>query len=124
MFSGVAEQLAAEFPRQQDGAGLALEGDFRFPGFGRFNGYVAHLADPDAGGAEGFQMMEKALLPASFRRFQKAAVVLFGQFPARVAEGLFLDAQEFRMDVPAHAAEKGVDCRQHGIDGGWVAALR
>lgn len=124
VFFGVAEQLAAEFPRQQDCTGLAFKGDFRFPGFGRFNGDILHFTDPDASGVDRFQKERKAILPEPFRCFQKTAAVLFGQLPARVAESFSLDTQEFRMETPAHEAEKGVGCRQHGIDGGWVAALR
>ena len=106
---GVAQQFAAELSRQEDGAGLALEGDLRFPGPGRLGGDIPHLADPDAGGTDGFQQEGKAFLFEFPGGFQKAEVVGPRQFPPWVAEDLFLDPQEADADVFISMHHNSVD---------------
>ena len=50
----IAQQLAAELPRQQDDTYLALERYLGPAPFRRLHGDIAHLADSDAGGADCF----------------------------------------------------------------------
>ena len=50
---GVFQQLAAQLAGDEDGADLAFQGDLRPARSGRLHGNILHLADPDAGGADG-----------------------------------------------------------------------
>ena len=62
------EQLAAEFPRQQDHADFAFEGDFGLALPHGFHCDIADFADPDAGGADGFHQEREGAVARGLRR--------------------------------------------------------
>ena len=94
LFFGVLQQLPAQLARQQDGADFALQAHLRPAPPGRLHGEVAHLAHPDAGGADGLQQQGQPLPAQGPGRVQQAAVLRPRQLPAGVPEQLALDAVE------------------------------
>ena len=96
---GIFEQLAAEFPRQQDHADFAFEGDFGLALPHGFHCDIADFADPDAGGPDGLHQQAQPLPAQTASRVQQALIIGFCQLPAGIPEQPPLDFQEFHPAV-------------------------
>lgn len=75
---GELEQLAAEFDRQQNGADFAFERNFCFAVLRGLNRDLLHLADADAGGADGLHQEREGAVARGLRRSDQPLV-----FPSR-----------------------------------------
>ena len=65
---GELEQLAAKLGRQQNGTDFTFQSNFGLAVFRRFDGDIPHLADADAGGADGLHQERKAPVARSLCR--------------------------------------------------------
>ena len=65
---GKLEQLAAKLGRQQNGTDFTFQSNFGLAVFRRFDGDILHLADANAGGADGFHQERETAVARSFRR--------------------------------------------------------
>ena len=65
---GKFEQLAAEFGGQQNGTDFTFQSNFCLAVFRRFDGDILHLADANAGGADGLHQERETVVARSFRR--------------------------------------------------------
>ena len=116
MLSGVAEQLAAELPRQQDDPYLALERYLRPALLRSLHGDIAQLADPYPRGAEGLHQQLQPLEAPLMRCAEQALVIRARQLPPRLPEHPPLHPQRPGPAVlPAQEAEQPVHRRQHGV---------
>ena len=68
MSRGELEQLAAKLGRQQNGTDFTFQSNFGLAVFRRFDGDILHLADADAGGADGFHQERETAVARRFRR--------------------------------------------------------
>ena len=75
---GKLEQLAAKLGRQQNGTDFTFERNFCFAVLRRFDGDILHLADADAGGADGFHQEREGAVARGLRRSDQPLV-----FPSR-----------------------------------------
>ena len=62
------EQLAAELGRQQNGTDFTFQSNFGLTVFRGLDRDVLHLADANAGGADGFHQERETVVARSFRR--------------------------------------------------------
>ena len=67
-FFRVFAQLAVQLGRQQDRADFAFERNFCFAVLRGLNRDLLHLADANAGGADGFHQERETVVARSFRR--------------------------------------------------------
>lgn len=72
------EQLAAKLGRQQNGTDFPFERNFCLAVFRRFDGDILHLADADAGGADGLHQERETAVARGLRRSDQPLV-----FPSR-----------------------------------------
>ena len=89
--SGVLEELPAELAWEHDDPDFPLEGDLRLAVPGRLHGDILYLADPDAGGADGFHQKRQPGLSAC--GVQQTVIFLPGQLPALIPEHPPLEPQ-------------------------------
>lgn len=122
---GVFQQLAAQLAGDEDGADLAFQGDLRPARSGRLHGNILHLADPDAGGADGLHQQSQPRFVLRLCRSGEGVVVGPGQVPAVIPEHPPLDLEKLHPAVPeAQKVQQTVQGGEHGIDaGGGVAPL-
>ena len=107
---GVLQQLAAEFAGNEDGADLALQGDLRPPRFCRLHRDVPHLADPDAGAADGLHHQGQPVSALRLGGADQPRICTPVQLPPPVPEGPPLELQKFDPLVPpAPEAEEAVE---------------
>ena len=64
---GKLEQLAAKLGRQQNGTDFTFQSNFGLAVFRRFDGDILHLADANAGGADGLHQEREGAVARSFR---------------------------------------------------------
>lgn len=122
---GIPQQPAAEFARKQDGANLTFQRNGGRSRLGGLHRDIGHLADPDAGGADGLHQQGQALPAQGPGRLHQAAVILPAQLPLRVLKATALDPQGLDPAfLPPHGRKEAVDTRQYGVDrcGGMAAS--
>ncbi len=119
----IAPQLLPQGRGQEDSPGLSLAGHHSFPADSRLHGDIGHLADPDAGGADGLDQQGQPFALLFLCRPHKTPVLLPAQFPLFRAVDLFLDPE--RPDTAVAESpepQKPVDRRQVRIGaGGGIA---
>ena len=117
MLFGVFQQLAAQLAGDEDGADLAFQGDLRPARSGRLHGNILHLADPDAGGADGLHQQCQPRFVLRLCRSGEGVVVGPGQVPAVIPEHSPLDLEKLHPAVPeAQKVQQTVQGGEHGID--------
>ena len=100
-----------------------LKGDIRLTGTGGLHSDIAHLADPDAGGADGLHDQGQAVPAQGAGGVQQALVLLAAQLPLLALKESALHPQGADTTVlQADETEKGVEGGQHGVDGGGAVA--
>ena len=78
LLRGKLEQLAAELDRQQNGTDFTFQSNFVLAVFRRFDGDILHLADANAGGADGLHQEREGAVARGLRRSDQPLV-----FPSR-----------------------------------------
>ena len=119
LLPGELQQLPAQLPRQQDGADLPLQPHLRPAAAGGLHREVAHLRDPDAGGADGLHEKLQPLPAPGLGGLHQPPVLLAGQLPLPVPEDAPLHPQKFHPALlPAQEAEESVEGGELGVDRG------
>lgn len=93
MFSGVFQKLAAEAFWQEDGANLIFQRNIGATTLRSFEGDVAHFADANACGADGFKEQGEPCAAEGFSCGEELVVVGAGELTRTVTEEGALDAQ-------------------------------
>ena len=118
-FSAVAAEDTAEFSRDQDFPGLALEGDEGAAGGEGFDCNEGEFADPDAGAGDGLHDVVEPGAAFFLRGLEEPVVFLPGQVLLSAAEALPLDLEGHDAAfVPAQNLEKGVEGGEVGVGAG------
>ena len=113
---GVLLQFAAQPVGEQDGPNLALQRNLRYARPNCLYGDVLQLAHPDTGGTDGLQDQLHPQVALLMGRLDQALVLLLGQIFFGFAKHLPLELQILHLAIlPAHADEKLVHRRQHGV---------
>lgn len=107
MLRGKLEQLAAELDRQQNGTDFTFQSNFVLAVFRRFDGDILHLADANAGGADGLHQEREGAVARGLRRSDQPLVFPSRQFLLAVPEQMALDFQKPRAAIcPTAETEK------------------